>query len=562
MTPARDYVGIARAWAEDVVAGKIPAGRWIIAAAERFLRDIDRAASGWQYRLDADDAAHLCAFNEALPHIKGEAARHGGLLRLEPWQIFNKVNLNGWRDVETGRRRFRMSYTEVARKNGKSTMAAPDALFLFAADGEPGPEVYTAATKMDQARIVFNDAVEMARRTPALVGAAGLILQRHKILRPEVAGTMRPLEAKKLDGLNPHGVCVDELHEHRDRRVWDALADGLGARGNPLMFAITTAGENLDHVCYEQHDYVTKVLSGVYDDESYFGMIFGIDPADDAFDETAWPKANPNLGVSKSLDYMRDRAKQAMTAPAQRGEFLRKHLGVWTRAGATAIDLDGWKRGRVEGLTRAAMAGAGGVLGLDLALREDMAAVAWVHEAPDGTWTVFCDHFATQAAIEAPGRDALRGFAARGLIEVHDGAQMDLDRIEDVARERAALFGAGEVAIDPYLGGQMMARLSNDGLPVVEMRQRPMDLSAPFERLIAKISDGQVRHDGDPVLQWQISNVTERKRGAFRTPDHRTPNEKIDGPQAIITAAARLVAEPEPDTRSPWDADPNYRFEI
>lgn len=545
----RDYAGIARRYAEDVVAGKILAGRWVKAACARHLSDLDRAAKGWDFYFDAEDAAHLCGFTEQLCHIKGELA--GRKLHLEPWEVFILAVVNGWRRVVDGGRRFRTCYIEVPRKNGKSTLIAPPLLFLMTADGENGPEVYTAATKMRQAKIVFNLARAMALRSPELRAAAGLLVQTHKIIGPDEA-FFEALEAKKLDGLNPHGAGIDELHEHRDRVVFDALADAMGARHNPLMIAITTAGRNLEHICYEQHLYVAKILGGVLTDETYFGVMFALDPDDDPMDEATWSKANPNLGVSKRIDYMRQQAARAQASPAQMGEYLRKHCGIWTRAGVSAVDQEGWSKGRRPSLSRDDYSKAGGVVGVDLAIREDWCAVVYLHSDPDGGWTVFADHFATEDSLNQPGREQQRAWGQEGLIEVHAGASIDLDRIEQVVELRVEQFGAERAAVDPHLGAQMMMRLEGRGVPVVEVRQRYMVLSAPFDQFIANVKDGKVRHDGDPVLAWQVSNVIERQSGEFRMPGKRVRAEKIDAVSAIVTGAALLDPVEEVPT-SPWD---------
>lgn len=543
----RDYVRIARQYADAVVEGRRVAGQLEIAACARFLADLDRAAAGWDYYLDAEDAAHICAFSEELPHVEGDLA--GKRIHLADWQVFEKVNLNGWRD-RTGRRRFRTSYTEVARKNGKSTGVAPDALFLMTADGEPGAKVYTAATKMAQARLVFDVARRMAQGTPDLIAQTGLVVQKHRIFTDD--SEMKPLEAKTLDGLNPHGAIIDELHQHKNRDVYDALNDALGARSNPLLRTITTAGQNLAHVCYEQHDRTRCVLLGQVEAEAHFGLIYAIDPDDDPFDEAVWPKANPNLGISKRIEYMRERAAEARMNPSSRGEFLRKQLGVWTSEGASAFDHAGFARGKREDMRRERFRDAGGLLGLDLSDTDDLTCIAWLRRDDDGGFTVFCDHFATERCVDMPGRETLRAWADAGHIEVHSGSQMDLDRVEAVAEERAMFHGVERVAVDPYLGRQLMRHLEDAGLPVVEMKQTPMNLSAPFHRLINAVSDGMVRHSGDPVLEWAVRNTVAVRRTEWSRPEKlgQVPRNKIDPVQAMITAAAAMDVETEPEAQS------------
>lgn len=314
------YADRARAYAQRVAAGEEVAGKFERLACQRFLDDLARqGAEGFPYRLDEAAGARCCRFLELLPHIKGQWAKpeyvDGRLryakLRLEDWQVFIVMNVIGWLHQTTGLRRFRRVYEEVARKNAKSTLAAGLLLFCLLADAEPGAQVYSAATTGDQARLVFDDARNMALREPELIARFGVTVGMHDITVPDTASSAKPLNAEgsTLDGLNIHAAIVDELHAHKTRAVYDVLDTATGARAQPLIVMITTAGSDRSGICYEQRDYTIKVLERTLltetgTDETWFGIIFTLDDDDVWHDPAVWRKANPNLGISVKADDM------------------------------------------------------------------------------------------------------------------------------------------------------------------------------------------------------------------------------------------------------------------
>ncbi len=553
----RDYVGIAEQYAAGVLDGSVPACSWTRHACDRFQRDQARATKGWKFALDAGAAAHACAFAETFEHVEGEWAARGERLKLEPWQVFIFVNVFGWLKVATGFRRFSTVYVEVPRKNGKSAMVAPIALYCLALDNEAGARVYSAATKAKQARIVFDVARQMAVRNAAFRDRCGVKVQQHKVLGDALCEFV-PLEAQKLDGLNVHCAIVDEVHEHPDSRVVDALDQARGARRQSLLFMITTAGSDVGGVCYRQRDYLCKILDPdlPVDDEAFFGVIYSADDGDDIFDEATWWKANPNLGVSKSLDYMRDQANKAKASPPERGAFMRKHLDVWTQVGATAFDVDGWKRGQ-RLLDRADFQGAGGVLGVDLAQKDDLVSVVWSNwiTGADGTreLVALADHFASRAAVDAPGNEHLRGWADRGLIRVTPGVLIDFEEVENLILERAFFHGVSETAFDPQFAAAMMSSLSKEGVLCVEFRQSPMNMDAPFQLAQGLVAEGRLISDErDEVFAWMIRNTLDDQRGEFHRPAKRRAGEKIDAVSALVTALGRLTAVEEDEPQSSY----------
>ncbi|MGL6351544.1 MAG: terminase large subunit, partial [Aeromonas sp.] len=312
----------AERYVSDVLSGVQPACRWVRLACERHKHDLETGHERGLY-FDERSAKVVIIFFSILRHWKGEWG--GRTIRLEPAQQFWLWSLFGWRRAD-GSRRFRTAYLEVARKNAKTTTAAGIGLYLAFLDGEPGAEVYSAATKRDQARISHKDATQMVKASPELSQMIGVF--RDNLHELKSGSKFEPLSSdfNSLDGLNVHGVIADELHAWPDPELWGVLKTGTGARRQPLMVAITTAGVNQQGICYGQREYVTRILKNIVQDDAYWGCIYTIDTKtdwpdldqdDDWRDEKTWIKANPLLGVSKKLDTMRSDATEAANKPAE-----------------------------------------------------------------------------------------------------------------------------------------------------------------------------------------------------------------------------------------------------
>jgi len=333
-------------YARAVVQGKVPACRWAMLACERLLLDLAlQKKKPFPYRFDEELADRAVEFYSYLKHSKGKWA--GQEFILEPWQIFIVGNIFGWVKKADGLRRFQTVYIEVPRKNGKSTLASGIGLYCFIADGEPGAEVYTAATKRDQARITHGEAVRMVRKSPFLRSRIKIYKDNMHIIA--TAAVFEPLgaDADSMDGLNVLCAIIDELHAHKKRDTFDVLETATGARQQPILFSITTAGFDRQSVCFEQHDYLTRILKGAADrsfvDDTYFGVIYGIDDDDDYRDPHAWAKANPNLGVSVNLEDLERKVRKASASPASLNNLLRKHFDKWVQQSVRWIDMDLWR---------------------------------------------------------------------------------------------------------------------------------------------------------------------------------------------------------------------------
>lgn len=341
-------------YAEQVVAGEIVACELVRLACQRFLNDLEHGPERGIYFIE-DRAQHILEFYSFIPHVKGALA--GKPIDLMPWHVFILINIFGFVipliDEQTGKevvdedgdvvfvRRFRTAYNEVARKNAKSTLSSGIGLYMTGADGEGGAEVYSAATTRDQARIVFEDAKNMLKKSKATLGRL-FEFNKLAIYQERTASKFEPLssDANNLDGLNIHCGIVDELHAHKTRDVWDVLETATGARLQSLLFGITTAGFNKEGICYELRDYGIKVLRGQVDDDSFFAIIYTLDKDDDPFDETVWQKANPGLGVCKRWDDLRRLAKKAKEQVSARINFFTKHMNIWVTAESSWMDTE------------------------------------------------------------------------------------------------------------------------------------------------------------------------------------------------------------------------------
>lgn len=551
----RDFCALALRYAKDVVAGKIPAGRFVKAACKRQIDDLKRwKAKGAAYRFDTARANKVCRFIELLPHIKGPKA--GEPIVLEPWQVFILTTVFGWVKAD-GSRRFRRVYIEVPRGNGKSALSSGVGLYMLCGDGEGGAEVYSFATTRDQAKIVFGDAQNMARRTPGLRTHFGVDVNAHNINVLRTASKFEALSAEgsTLDGLNTHFACVDELHAHKTRAVYDVVETSIGKRAQSLLWVITTAGSNRAGICYEVRGFVIKVLAGVAKDESQFGIVYGLDEDDDWTTEEALIKANPNWGISVMPEVLLPLQAKAMTMPSAANNFKTKHLNEWVNADTAWMDMRAWDACKDQTLDPEQFAGEPTYVALDLASKVDIAAKIALHERTiDGKahYYVFGQYYLPRDTVERGENSQYQGWEHMELLTVTDGAVIDFDVIEQDLLADCSRFEVREVPYDPFQATQLSTRMAAQGVPMVEMRPTVLNFSEPMKQLEALVLQGRLHHNGDPVLAWMMSNVVahmDAKDNIY--PRKERPENKIDGVVALIMALGRALANEQQEEVTP-----------
>lgn len=370
-------VNAANQYARNVVRGKIPACQFVIQACQRHIDDMAAEKSKkFRYRFDKDMAEKAAKFIQLLPHTKGEWAFKRMPITLEAWQLFIVCCAFGWVQKGSKLRRFREVYTEIPRKNGKSTISAGVALYCFTCDNEFGAEVYSGATTEKQAWEVFRPARLMCKRTPLLVEAFGIEVNASNLNRPEDGARFEPLIGNPGDGASPHCAIVDEYHEHPTDSLYTTMLTGMGARRQPLMWAITTAGYNIEGPCYDKRREVIEMLNGTVPNEELFGVIYTVDEGDDWTDPKVLEKANPNMGVSVYRDFLLSQQQRAINNARQAGVFKTKHLNIWVAARAAFYNLVSWQNCEDKTLTLEQFEGQPCVLSFDLARKLDMNSMA------------------------------------------------------------------------------------------------------------------------------------------------------------------------------------------
>ncbi len=511
---------------------------------ERQLRDLRAVRSGqgrglrFSWRLGQRAVAWIEDFCK---HHKGEWA--GKPLILTKWERSVIRHAFGWLRAN-GTRRFRIIYIEIPRKNGKSEIASALGLYMLVGDDEPGAEVYCSATKEEQARIVWSTAAAMVRRSPDL---REVVRPYHSSLIDAARdGVFRPLGAnsKTLDGLNPHANIVDELHAHKDRGVWDVLDTAMGARRQPLTIAITTAGLfDPTSIGWEQHDYATKVLEGTFEDDSFFAYIAAADEGDDWFSEETQQKANPNWGVSVKPDYLAKQAEKAQRQPSFLNEYLRLHLNVWTSQAKRWLDITAWDK-LTTPVDLDALAGRTCYGGLDLSSTSDTSSFVLAFPGDDGSILLVPWFWLPKDTVQAElqrGRAHYAQWERDGFLETTPGARIDYDFIEAKVVELSKRFNVAEIAYDRWGAERIRVRFEeHHGLRMVQFGQGYKDMSEPSKDLEARIVTGRLKHDGSPVLRWNVSNVTIQSDPAGNIkPNKETSTGKIDGVVASVMALSR-----------------------
>ena len=484
-------------------------------------------------------------FADYLRHSKGRWA--GQPFELAGWQYDRVIApLFGWKRPD-GLRRFRTVYVEVPRKNGKSTMAAGIGNFLLVGDGEPGGEIYSAAADRQQANIVHSVARDQVLDSPELSDACRVFHGRHRIVMDATKSFYQVLsaDAHTKHGLNAHGVIFDELHAQPNQDLWDVLTTSGGSRAQPVVFAITTAGYDQNSVCWKQHEYAQKILDGVVTDTTFLPVIYGAEESDDWTSPEVWQKANPNLGISLSEEYLQQESNKALEMPSYQNTFRRLHLNQWTRQDIRWMPMDRWDACDGE-VNEELLRGRPCYGGLDLSTTTDASAfvLAFPPEGTDGEWQIVRDIWIPGDRIqERSRRDRVpyEVWLREGLIHATPGNVIDYTAIRARVNERANQFNILEIGYDPWNATQIVTQLSEeDGLPLIEIRQGFASMSAPTKGLEMLVSKRQIAHGGDPVLRWMMNNVTvkEDPSGNIK-PDKAKSTEKIDGIVALIIALAR-----------------------
>lgn len=560
MAIAHPNVDRAMRWAKDVLRGNVPACRYIHLSIQRHFDDLSASKTAkFRYKFDPGKAEKKLKLIQLMPHTKGEWAFKRQLVTLEPWQLFGLAVTFGWVRKKTGYRRFRESYWEVPRKNGKSVIAAGVGIGMFVADDEFGAEVYSGATTEKQAWEVFRPARLMVKRTPMLIEAAGIEVNASNMNKPGDGSRFEPLIGNPGDGASPSCAIVDEYHEHDSAVLYETMLTGMGARRQPLMFIITTAGANIEGPCYDKRRQVIEMLEGMSPDEELFGWIWTIDEGDQWTDPKVLAKANPNIGVSVYQEYLESQQQRAIRTARFTNTFKTKHLNVWTSAKAGFFNLESWKGCEDRTLSLEQFEGHECILGFDLARKLDMNSMARLFWRDiDGKRHYYCvaprfwvPEDTVRDSDNQRMAERFQKWVNTGHLIETAGAEVDYREILAEAKEAARSNPVVTSPIDPHGATALSHELEDEGLVPVVITQNYTNMSDPMKELEAAIEAGRFHHDGNPIMTWCISNVVAKYlpgNDDVMRPIKQHSDNKIDGAVALIMAIGRaLVARDEGD---------------
>lgn len=532
-------------------------------AAARHLRDLaEGPARGLRW-----DTGLACRavefFSDMLRLAEGEHA--GRPFHLTPFQQFIVGSLFGWHRAD-GYRRYRTAYIEIGKGNGKSPLAAGMGLYGLVADGEAGAQIYSAATTKEQAKIVWGDACKMVTASPELAAAVDETV--NNLAYPPAGAFFRPVAAdsSRLDGFRPHMVIADEVHEHPDGTVIDKMRAGFKGRRQPLLIEITNSGYDRHSVCYQHHDYSLKILEGILENDTWFAFVCHLDPCpachaeghrqpkdgcpdcDNWRDERVWTKANPNLGVSVTLEYLREQVQEAEDLPAKENTTRRLNFCQWTEQATRWLSMAVWDENAAP-VDPAALTGRTCFAALDLSSTTDLTALVLDFPLPDQQHAVLAWFWCPEENIRARAakdRVPYDVWVRDGVLQATPGNVVDYDQVRRDILAIGERYRVQELAVDPWNATETVSKLQDAGVPVFLHRQGFISMNQPTKALEVALKGGRLAHGGHPILRWMAGNVTVTTDPAGNLkPDKERSPERIDGIVALIMAHGRAVLLPE-----------------
>lgn len=515
---------------------------------------------------DADRVDRVIAALKCLRHTQGKWA--GRALVPDAWQVaYIIAPAFGWVAPAEGGgyvRIIRSLYCDVPRKNGKTTILSGLLLVLAFADGEPGAQVLTVAASKDQARHCFDPAAQLARSSPELK-AAGIRALNARIVQ-QSTGSYLAVAASVgdlLHGANVHGAGIDELHVHRTADVVDALESGTGARAQPLIITITTADDGKPNTVYaHKRDYIERLARGSIKQPSVYGVVFAADRDDDPFAESTWRKANPGYGISPTRAFLSDEAAKAQQNPVNLARFVRLHLGIRTKQETRFVDLPVWDR-NASLVDESKLHGRTAFGGLDLASTSDLTALCWLLPDGDGGYDVIWRIWTPEAnlrKLDDRTAGAASSWVRRGCLMLTPGEVTDYAYVRAQILRDIDTFTVRELAYDPWNATSLVTQLTDDGVPMVTVRQGYASLSPPLKQLSRLLLEGTperplVRHGGHPVARWCVDNLAIAMDPSGNVkPDRVRSADKIDAIAALVTALSRAMVHGKP-RKSAYDDD-------
>jgi phage terminase large subunit-like protein len=511
-----------------------------------------------KYYFDQEAADRAVAFIEThIRHCKGDLA--GQKFKLERWQRKKLIEpIFGMKHKDTGLRKYRSVYCEIPRKNGKSTLGAAVAIYMLFADSELGSEVFSCAGDKNQASIIFDLAKRMIQLDPLLSSKAKVF--RNSITFPHKGNTYRVLssDASLQHGHNPNAILFDELHTQKNRELYEVMQTGTGSRSQPLLFTMTTAGASKTdgNICWEVHSYSEKVKKGIIIDNSHLSVIYAAEDDDDIQDPETWKKANPNLGVSVSEEYLKAEAKRASELPSYENTFKRLHLNMWTTNVTKWISDSVWME-NYEEIDLEILKGKKCWGGLDLASTMDLSSLVLFFPMEDQKDVVLSFFWCPEESADLRGRKYKLPYDEwinDGYIKATAGNVQDYAFIRKDINDIIKDYDLQSIAFDRWNSSQLVIQLSqDDGIPMSQFGQGYRSMSAPTKELEKMVLKKEINHLKNPVLRWMCENVSLQTDASDNIKiSKKRSTEKVDGMVSLVMSIGEMLTD-ESDGDSVYD---------
>lgn len=558
MIDKKKYPNCARGhqYALDVVDENIVASKFVIAACKRYLNDL---VPNDEFEMDWRAAEKYLMCVQQFDHVIGHWDTPN--IVFEPWQCWVWMNIVGFKNKETGFRRFRIAHVEIARGNAKSAMASQAVLYFLALDNPNGNQISTVATKRDQAKIVLDSARAMARKNESYRKHTGVKVLQHTITHNKSNSIARALSSEHsgLDGLNDVLAVCDELHA-MDRDVFEVITSGMSKRKDSLTLCITTAGQDVHSVGFSQSAYAKKVAMGEVKDEQFFSAVYTLDEGDDWESEKNWLKSNPNLGVSVDTVSLRSKVQKALTTtPADIPNIKIKHMNLWIAEAAAFYDQEIWDRCANPAMKMEDFKNVPCRMGMDLASHIDITSLAFVFrtfeerevEDADGSkikkklpiYDIFDRSYIPEETVRAAKNVLYDDCIAKGHLIATKGAAINYDFIRGEAEKYAKDLRVLECLYDAWNATETAQKLANK-IEMVKIGMNVANMSEPMKKLDALMRSRQIRHNGSPLLRWCLGNVVAKEDhngNVFPRKSH--VKLKIDPIIAILMAMAGWIQD-------------------
>ncbi len=547
--PGKDFAAVAKQYARDIVAKRIPACKWTILGCQRYLDDIlDCNSPESLYVFDPEKGNRVCRWVEMMRHARGIWAQRKEFIKLMPWQCFWIFGIFAFLHRDSGLRRCRETLLHIPRKAAKSTTSSAILLYMLCCDGEGAPEVFSGSPKLSQSRECFTPAQRNVKLQPALRKAFGLDARVQSIIT-DTGGKFIPTCGNPGEGSSPSAFCVDEVWSLTEDSIIENFRLGCASRLQPLGIYTSTSGNNTSGPLYDMCEEAKRILEGTIERPEFFPLMYGIDADTDPFSEEALLMACPGAGVTVSMEKLRSEQKNAKQNARLTNAFLTKYLNVWVGANTAFFNISKYNTLGDPALKPESLKGASCYLGIDLSSKIDLTAVVKVFKQTvngRAKYSIFPRFYLPQDRINDPAFPHYAQWHRQGFLTATEGSMISYEQVMNDAVADIKQYTISEVALDEWNAGSSIERIQKETkATTITIPQTARMLSDPTKTLDALILEGDavLAHDANPILAWCLGNVVthEDTNGNIKPNKGRDPKAKTDGAIALIMALSRAL---------------------